>query len=138
MRYDSGVTESGADDARDSDITGIVVVPSGPAGPQTPPPFIEASLEILRGEGTGKRFELTAPETVLGRGDDVAVHLDDPVMSRRHALVTYVQNEFRIKDLESANGTFLNGSRVTEYALHNGDKVLMGETLLLFSVRSRD
>ncbi|MFN7951829.1 MAG: FHA domain-containing protein [bacterium] len=66
---------------------------------------------------------------MIGRGEQADVRVDDDAMSRRHTEISYRNLEFRVRDLESSNGTFLNGSEVKEYALRNGDKIMAGETL---------
>jgi hypothetical protein len=96
------------------------------------PIFLEARLEILSGPDAGTPFEFTMVRTVIGRGADADLRLHDSKMSKRHASITYTGSEFRIRDERSTNGTFLNGSKVVEYALRDGDKLLVGDTLLRF------
>lgn len=101
------------------------------------PGYCRASLRVLVGKDQGRVFVLKAPLTILGRGpDDAEVCLDDERVSRGHAAITYHEHtrEFRVADLKSANGTLLNGSRVTSYAIHDGDKILVGETVLVFEL----
>lgn len=100
------------------------------------PNYVHATLSILLGEGVGRVFELRSPLAIIGRDDDAEIRLEDQGISRRHASISYhhEEREFRVNDLESANGTLLNGSRVSSYALRHGDKVLVGETLLVFEV----
>ena len=66
--------------------------------------------------------------------DVLSKYEHDQRMSRSHASITYTGSEFRIRDEKSANGTFLNGSKVVEYAIRDGDKLLVGDTLLRFRV----
>jgi pSer/pThr/pTyr-binding forkhead associated (FHA) protein len=73
---------------------------------------------------------------VIGRGSDADVRVDDPKVSRKHASIFYTGSEFRIRDESSINGTVLNGSRVVEYAIRDGDELVIGETLLRFRVRA--
>src|SRR4051812_35918653 len=92
------------------------------------PENCHASLRVLVGKDQGRVFVLKAPLTIIGRGaDDAEICLDDDLMSRGHAAITYHDHahEFRVADLKSANGTLLNGSRVTSYAIHDGDKLLV-------------
>lgn len=98
------------------------------------PPNIRATLKVISGAEQGRTFPLSMSTTVIGRGDQADVRIDDDAMSRRHTEVSYRNLEFRVRDLDSSNGTFLNGSEVKEYALRNGDKIMAGETLFLFSV----
>lgn len=96
------------------------------------PDFLKASLEVVSGPDASRVFEITMVRTVLGRGERTDIRLDDEKASRRHASIVYIENEFRVRDEGSGNGTFLNGSRVVEYALRNGDKLLIGNSLLRF------
>jgi hypothetical protein len=101
------------------------------------PDFLAVRLDRL-GPGEPQTFTLTMTRTIVGRGVQADVRLDDDgKVSRRHACILYVGNEFRVRDQGSGNGTLLNGSRVIEYALRHGDKILIGDTLLQFFVESR-
>ena len=100
------------------------------------PKFLTAFLDVLSGPDASGPHELTMVRTVLGRGRQADIRLQDKRLSRQHASITYTANEFRIRNEQSANGTFLNGSRVVEYALRDGDKLLVGDTLLRFRVVS--
>lgn len=70
--------------------------------------------------------------TTIGRTADnhIVVPLKD--VSRRHAEVRMVPNGYLLKDLESPNGTFVNGARITEHLLKDGDLVTVGETVFAF------
>lgn len=100
------------------------------------PDFLTAHLEVVGGTEP-RRYELTMTRTVLGRADHADVRIDDAKVSRSHACILYVGNEFRVRDEGSGNGTLLNGSKVVEYALRDGDKLLLGDTLLKFCVEMR-
>ncbi|MCU1602352.1 MAG: domain containing protein [Frankiales bacterium] len=65
---------------------------------------------------------------VLGRGTDVDVQLTDTGVSRRHAQI----DRSRLTDLGSTNGTRLNGTRVAEADLHDGDRITVGSTEIVF------
>jgi pSer/pThr/pTyr-binding forkhead associated (FHA) protein len=99
------------------------------------PDFLRARLEFVG--ATGRTHELTMPLTVLGRSDRADVKLTDPKASRRHVTILFSAGEFRVRDEQSANGTLLNGSKVVEYALKDGDKILVGDTLIHFRVTAR-
>jgi pSer/pThr/pTyr-binding forkhead associated (FHA) protein len=72
---------------------------------------------------------------VLGRESGDVVFPDDPFMSRRHAALRVSEGPattFRLTDLGSSNGTFVNGARVTEATLRPGDEVSIGGTRFRF------
>jgi signal transduction histidine kinase len=93
-----------------------------------------ASLVVLVGPDAGRRIPV-GDAIELGR--DVAGEglLADDGISRRHAKVERMSDDgFRILDLGSRNGTFVNGAKVRELALHSGDKIAVGaRTILLFT-----
>lgn len=93
-----------------------------------------ASLIVLEGTLVGRRY-LIDESVVLGRGDGAGIQVDDAVASRRHALIRTDGAGWRIVDLKSQNGTWLNGNRIYEEPLQFGDRVQVGESLFLFSYR---
>jgi hypothetical protein len=86
-----------------------------------------ASLRIVNGPDTGKRFPLDGDSTVIGRLPGSGVHLDSLAISRQHARVVRREGQFFVEDLGSSNGTFLNGQKVTRPApLADRDLVQVG------------
>jgi len=94
-----------------------------------------ASLFVIQGADQGKRFELKARAMALGRDGSNPIRLHDNEVSRRHAEVGPADDAraFRVVDLGSANGTFLNGRPVDRAALRSGDQLRLGQTVMLFS-----
>src|SRR5258708_18928299 len=70
-----------------------------------------AHLIVLAGSSLGQMFRVEQNETVIGRGADAAIRIEDDGVSRKHARVVQSGNEVWIEDLESANRTFLNEHR---------------------------
>jgi hypothetical protein len=68
----------------------------------------------------------------LGRSEDNQIQIARPGVSRRHALVAATASGFSVKDLQSQNGTFVNGERITERPLADGDTILIGDTRIVF------
>jgi len=91
-----------------------------------------ASLFIIKGADQGKRFELKGKAVGLGRDNSNTIRLHDNEVSRRHAEVRRLEDAFRLVDLGSANGTFLNDEVVDQSSLHAGDQIRLGQTVLLF------
>ena len=91
-----------------------------------------ASLFVIQGADQGKRFELKPRPMALGRDKSSPILLHDHEISRRHAEVRPVDDSFRIVDLGSANGTFVNGQPVDQVALRSGDRLQLGQTVMLF------
>lgn len=91
---------------------------------------------IIRGAaddpGASREVELERGELVFGRADEVDVALDNPTVSRRHAAVARTTQGWVLTDLGSANGTWVNGKRVTRRVLRHEDQVRLGTAELLF------
>ena len=92
-----------------------------------------ASLFVIQGADQGKRFELKAKAMALGRENSNPIRLHDTEVSRRHAEVRQVEDAYRVVDLGSANGTFVNGRQVDQAPLKSGDRLQLGQTVMLFS-----
>lgn len=84
-------------------------------------------------ESGDRRFALGPPSTVVGRGRESDIRLDDPNISRRHVQFRTDGAEWIASDLGSTNGTRLNGTALTgPTALRSGDVVELGNTVLKF------
>lgn len=77
---------------------------------------------------------LTGAVTRIGRGVSADVHLDHPTVSRRHALVVRREDTLVLLDDRSMNGTWLNGERIGEAVLSDGDRIQLGAVELSFRV----
>jgi hypothetical protein len=105
-----------------------------PAPVDRPAP-VERPAPVL--ELDGRRIPLTRAVTVLGRAGDVDVPLDDAGVSRRHAEVHVTDGRFRVVDLGSTNGTFIDGERVTTGELRDGSTITVGRSRLVFRLGQR-
>ena len=91
-----------------------------------------ASLSVIQGADQGKRFEFLSSSLTLGRDSSNAIRLQDTEISRRHAELRLERDGYRVVDLRSANGTFLNGQPVDQSVLHSGDRLQLGQTVMLY------
>ncbi|QDV73285.1 ATP-binding protein [Botrimarina mediterranea] len=91
------------------------------------------SLFVIQGRDQGLRFPLDEPLVGVGRVGGNAIQLHDTEVSRKHAVFEQTGDEFVLRDLNSSNGTFVNGQRIREKRLLSGDQVQMGRTLLLYT-----
>lgn len=96
-----------------------------------------AMLIILGGPGKGARFLINEEVTKIGRAPENEIFLDDITVSRRHAEMVREKNRFSIKDMGSLNGTYLNGSVITENNLNSGDELQIGKFRLHFFTGGR-
>ena len=72
---------------------------------------------------------------IIGRDASNWICITDPSSSRKHCLLTRNGNEFLLKDLESRNGTFVNGIPIRERILQHGDKIDVGDSSFLYLLR---
>ncbi len=80
----------------------------------------------------GSTFQLTEEEVSIGREPSNRLAVSDPLLSRRHCVIKKEGDEFKICDLGSRNGIFVNGVPVKERILEHGDQIGMGDSLFLF------
>ncbi len=94
------------------------------------------TLLVLQGPDKGRRFEVPDEQTLVGR-DSRQLPITDNTVSRRHAeLVPTEEGCWILKDLASANGTYVNGTRVLRNVqLKAGDQIRVGRTLLVFGAQ---
>ncbi|MBI5542785.1 MAG: FHA domain-containing protein, partial [Deltaproteobacteria bacterium] len=90
-------------------------------------------LRGMAGPFAGQTFGLDKPKVMVGRVPPADILLDDDSVSRRHAEIVKIGPRFSVRDLGSANGTFLNGDRVSEAPLQPSDVVRFGVVELSFS-----
>lgn len=97
----------------------------------------------LTGPDAGVEFHLNRPSMVLGRGPGASLIVGDTAASRRHVKVllipdpqTPTNRRVQLVDLQSTNGLFVNGERISRAVLHPGDKVAVGKTM--FRLERRD
>ena len=101
---------------------------------------LRPALVFLSGELIAVPIPLEREEVILGRSLGADVRINDYKASRRHAKVAKVFNpetrvhDFVLTDFGSRNGTYLNGQRVTQVTLQNGDKITIGEHILRFDL----
>lgn len=91
-----------------------------------------AGFLVRRGPKAGSRFELEDGITTLGRHPESDIFLDDITVSRRHAEVRRTADGYRVRDVGSLNGTYLNRGRVEEADLAEGDELQVGMFKLVF------
>ena len=93
------------------------------------------TLNISRADGSADQFPLTKPVTLIGRShrlnNDLVIEKDG-MISKRHAQIALGTDGFAIKDLNSTNGVWVNGRKVTDSPLRSGDIIRLGATELEF------
>jgi predicted component of type VI protein secretion system len=109
--------------ADDCPLRVVVADETGSATESTPRNFIPLRLVLQPGNTF---LDLKKPEVVLGRHSKVDVRLPLPDVSRRHCRLAWSSGVWRVFDLQSANGTYVNGEPVNEATLHPGDTLQIG------------
>ena len=89
-------------------------------------------LWVKRGANAGSRYVLDDHVTKAGRHPDSDIFLDDITVSRRHAEFHRTDTGYKVRDVGSLNGTYLNRERIEEADLANGDEVQIGKFKLVF------
>src|SRR5437773_12316396 len=84
------------------------------------------------GPAMGARYTLSGCTLLVGRDADYQIYINDESVSRRHACFQPVADGYCIVDLQSTNGTFVNGVRVTAHKLKDGDYLHIGNTIYRF------
>jgi signal transduction histidine kinase len=95
-------------------------------------------LIVIKGADEGKQFDLSQAVVGVGRDSSNGIRLHDTEASRRHAEFQQTENGFRIVDLSSANGTFVNGQPAGDLPLQPGDQIQIGQSVLVYSAGSRE
>jgi two-component system, cell cycle response regulator len=91
-----------------------------------------AQLVVIFGADLGKRIEIGPKAVEIGRAATCDIPIDQESVSRRHARVFRKGTAYRVEDLGSTNGTFVNDGRVAERDLVQGDQVKIGRTIFKF------
>jgi len=90
-------------------------------------------LIVIKGADEGKQFDLTGSVLGVGRDATNQIRLHDTEVSRRHAEFREVEGGYSLVDVGSANGTFVNEQPVKDVPLQAGDRVQIGQTILVYS-----
>jgi pSer/pThr/pTyr-binding forkhead associated (FHA) protein len=97
-----------------------------------------AILTLVFGRDVLGMHEIDTEKVVVGRADDSDVTIDNLAVSRHHAIIEKVDGGYSITDLDSNNGTFVNGRRInTPSALSFGDEIGIGKHILVFDSHSK-
>ena len=90
-------------------------------------------LVCLTGTGKGESYILSGNRIIIGRGDKADIKLNDTKASREHVEITKVGIQWVATDLGSQNGIIVNDKKVTQSQLNEGDKIIIGQTVLKFA-----
>ena len=116
---------------RDDDITQEVVLP-----PELRPRRTALTLQIVKGPRAGSVLTIDGPTVVLGRGDDADLRIPDPSLSRMHVRFERDGETLLVTDMDSLNGTLVEGARLTQpQRLESGQLLTLGNVLVRFAIQ---
>jgi transcriptional regulator with GAF, ATPase, and Fis domain len=95
-------------------------------------------LLVLSGPLKDSTIPLADGEIAIGREGSNGIAVTDPSVSRKHCLISGQDGRFRIRDLDSRNGTVVNGMAIEEQWLAHGDQIAAGDSVFLFLVEDLD
>jgi predicted component of type VI protein secretion system len=114
----------------------MIYKPRTPLPTEGPPPDeVALAQEIVTLTLDGKRHEVDKRRVVIGRSKECDIQLADPNASRRHAELRQEGSAYWLVDLDSTNGSALNGHRTARGKLESGDTITIGSTDLKFERR---
>jgi two-component system, cell cycle response regulator len=115
----------------DEDVTQEVMVPS-----EIRPRRTAMTLQVVKGPRAGQVLTVDRGDAVLGRGDDADLRIEDPSLSRMHVRFERDGDTLTITDLDSRNGTLVEGERIAgTHRLKSGDLIALGNLLVRFAVQ---
>jgi membrane fusion protein (multidrug efflux system) len=116
-----------------------VAIPIGGAPEPEPPPVSKVLYLHIRGRGKERGVKVVmGADYVVGRSAGADVVVEDDSCSSRHAVVYWKDDRAMIRDLESANGTTVNGERIVDSEIRAGDRINLGRTEIVISDRPLD
>lgn len=120
----------------------VVSGTAGAAAPSSPQRMRAGATEVIRPEDVsrmdlacqtlvlragGREHEFTKGRVIVGRGRDCDFRVEDPNVSRRHAAIFWSEGKIMIEDLDSTNGTMVNGYPVSSAVIGPGDVIVIGD-----------
>jgi pSer/pThr/pTyr-binding forkhead associated (FHA) protein len=95
---------------------------------------MDATLILFKKDKTRRDFNLEPGKTIIGRQEDCDLRIPLGEISRKHAMVVLDDDTVLIRDMGSANGTYVNNQRVTEQELNAGDHIVIGPVVFTVQI----
>ncbi|MFH1615444.1 MAG: FHA domain-containing protein [Planctomycetota bacterium] len=95
---------------------------------------MNVSVVLLKKNGTHRSFPLPSSVTVIGRRQDCELCVPLMTISRRHCEINHDQGSLKLRDLNSRNGTYVNGKRVEESEVKAGDYIQLGPVIFALQI----
>src|SRR5262249_57377326 len=87
-------------------------------------------------EGTSPLRKALEGPAIIGRAHDADIFVDDKRLSRHHCRLEPKENGWAVMDLNSTNGTFVQGNQISYHQLRDGDELIVGRTRMIFHERA--
>jgi len=98
---------------------------------------VNASLVLIKADGTQKDVPLRAGKAIVGRDTDASIRIPVAGVSRRHAEFEVSATDVILRDLGSRNGTYVNAEKITERALKAGDAIAFDEFVFILRIDAK-
>jgi len=95
---------------------------------------MDVNLILFKKDGSQKAFSLPSDNTIIGRRHDCDLCIPLMVVSKRHCQLNQNKEAVKVRDLDSRNGTFLNGKRIKETTVQAGDYIKIGPLTFLLQI----
>jgi len=95
---------------------------------------MDVKLVMFKRDGKRKDFKVKTEKTVLGRGEECDLRVPLLNVSRKHCELTLGEDELRVRDLASSNGTYVNNRRINETTLKAGDRLVIGPVVFTVQI----
>ncbi len=98
-----------------------------------------ASIIVTSGVNKGDYYPLGYRTSIIGRDEAIPIQIIDRKISRKHMKIRFEEGQYYAVDMESKHGVFVNGIQVNnEMVLADNDYILIGQTILLFTLKDFD
>jgi phosphoserine phosphatase RsbU/P len=99
-------------------------------------PDVVGFLYIMEGTEKGRIIKLYMGRNTVGTSSDCQIILDDPAVSAKHASIRIEDGgeTYQIRDLDSQNGTYVQGENIVRTEMQENDEVVMGQTKMKFKM----
>ncbi len=95
---------------------------------------MDVNLVLFKKDGSQKAFTVASDNTIIGRRHDCDLCIPLTVVSKKHCQLNLNKEAVKIRDLDSRNGTFLNGKRIDETTVKAGDYIRIGPLTFLLQI----
>ena len=96
--------------------------------------IIVGFLYVMEGARFGEIIKLYEGRNTIGTSDECSIQFDDPEISAKHASLRFEDDVYRLRDLDSKNGTYVNGEEVVLRELAENEVIIVGGTKLKFKM----